>query len=177
MSIVYSSHFPRVIVRKTLYLCIYMTLQFTRKILLVAFLFGIVGSGAELLLLEHTEDIWQYVPLVLMGVAFVTLVWSIATKTAAARKGFRILMALFVLSGAVGVFLHLKGNVEFELEMYPDLEGLDLYWKSLSGATPALAPGTMTLLGLIGYAYTSLNTTLNNIARSDSGESTEATSE
>ena len=107
-----------------------MTLQVTRKLLLVAFLFGIVGSGAELLLLEHTEDIWQYVPLVLMGVALVTLVWSNATETATggesntALKVFRILMALFVLSGAVGVFLHLKGNVEFELEITATAEDL-----------------------------------------------------
>jgi hypothetical protein len=151
-----------------------MTLPIIRNLLVVAFLFGIIGSSAELLLLEHTEDIWQYVPLVLMCVALVTLVWSHATKSRTATRVFRVLMAFFVLSGAVGVFLHLKGNVEFELEMYPDLKGLDLYWKSLSGATPALAPGTMTLLGLIGYAYSNLNSILQ---RSDFNESAGANTE
>ncbi len=137
-----------------------MTLRIIRTTLLVALLLGIVGSGAELLLLEHTEDIWQYVPLILSGAALAVLVWGIAAPSTAAFQSFRILMLLFVLSGAVGVFLHVKGNIEFELEMYPDLTGLKLYWEAMSGATPALAPGTMTLLGLIGWVYSGLNSIL-----------------
>ncbi len=137
-----------------------MTLRIIRTTLLVALLLGIVGSGAELLLLEHTEDIWQYVPLILSGAALTVLVWGIAAPSTAAFQSFRILMLLFVLSGAAGVFLHVKGNIEFELEMYPDLTGLKLYWEALSGATPALAPGTMTLLGLIGWVYSGLNSIL-----------------
>ncbi|MFB3131882.1 MAG: hypothetical protein ACE10K_05095, partial [Rhodothermales bacterium] len=43
---------------------------------------------------------------------------------------------------------------EFELEMYPTLKGLELFWESIKGATPALAPGTMIQLGLLGWAYT-----------------------
>jgi len=137
-----------------------LTLRIIRTTLLVALLLGIVGSGAELLLLEHTEDIWQYVPLILSGAALAVLVWGIAAPSTAAFQSFRILMLLFVLSGAVGVFLHVKGNIEFELEMYPDLTGLKLYWEAMSGATPALAPGTMTLLGLIGWVYSGLNSIL-----------------
>jgi hypothetical protein len=44
--------------------------------------------------------------------------------------------------------------VEFELEMYPGLSGLELFREAMKGATPALAPGTMTILGLLGLAYT-----------------------
>ena len=137
-----------------------MTLRIIRTTLLVALLLGIVGLGAELLLLEHTEDLWQYIPLILSGAALAVLVWGIAAPSTAAFQSFRILMLLFVLSGAVGVFLHVKGNIEFELEMYPDLTGLKLYWEALSGATPALAPGTMTLLGLVGWVYSGLNSIL-----------------
>ena len=137
-----------------------MTLRIIRTTLLVALLLGIVGLGAELLLLEHTEDLWQYIPLILSGAALAVLVWGIAAPSTAAFQSFRILMLLFVLSGAVGVFLHVKGNIEFELEMYPDLTGLKLYWEALSGATPALAPGSMTLLGLVGWVYSGLNSIL-----------------
>ena len=37
-----------------------------RGFLLILFLIGTLGTGAELLLLEHFEDVWQYAPLILM---------------------------------------------------------------------------------------------------------------
>ena len=67
---------------------------------------------------------------------------------------FRGTMILFVLSGGVGLWLHYHGNAEFELEMYPSLKGAELFWESVTGATPTLAPGTMLELGLLGLAYT-----------------------
>jgi hypothetical protein len=67
---------------------------------------------------------------------------------------FRLTMLLFVVSGGVGAGLHYDGNVEFELEMYPSMTGLELVGKTLTGATPVLAPGTMVLLGLVGIAVT-----------------------
>ena len=33
-------------------------------------------------------------------------------------------MGAFVVSGVVGLWLHYQGNAEFELEMYPSLQGL-----------------------------------------------------
>ena len=38
--------------------------------------------------------------------------------------------------------------------MYPAMGGLELVQKTLTGATPVLAPGSMTLLGLIGLTHT-----------------------
>jgi hypothetical protein len=37
--------------------------------------------------------------------------------------------------------------------MYPSMRGFDMIQKTLTGATPVLAPGSMTLLGLIGLTY------------------------
>ncbi|HSM35714.1 MAG TPA: hypothetical protein VK837_04880 [Longimicrobiales bacterium] len=64
------------------------------------------------------------------------------------------LLALYVLAGPVGIFLHLKGNKEFELELNAGLRGFALWRDTLMGATPALAPGAMTLLGVIGWLAT-----------------------
>ena len=64
-------------------------------------------------------------------------------------------MVAFVLSDVAGVALHYQGNVEFELELQPDASGLPLVWQALKGATPALAPGTMMLLGALGLTCTS----------------------
>jgi hypothetical protein len=71
----------------------------------------------------------------------------------ASVRAVQLVMAMFVASGALGIYLHYRGNVEFELEMYPDRRSFELFRETMAGATPALAPGTMVLLGLIGLVY------------------------
>ena len=128
------------------------TISAIRRFLLILFVIGAAGTGAELLLLGHTEDLWQWAPLVLMAASLVTLGWRVVAPGAASLRVFRGTMILFVLSGVVGVWLHYDGNAEFELEMYPALRGFELFRESVTGATPALAPGTMLELGLLGLA-------------------------
>ena len=129
------------------------TLGFIRVVLLAALVLGIVGTAIELFLLEHTEDGWQWAPIALLGVALLVLAWYGAGRRPASLRAFRGVMVLFLLSGLLGVWLHYRGNVEFELEMYPDLAGLKLFKDAMMGATPALAPGTMIQLGMIGLAW------------------------
>jgi hypothetical protein len=76
-----------------------------------------------------------------------------AAPQPATVRALQAAMTLFVISGVVGVWLHYQGNVEFELEMYPSMRGVELVQKTLTGATPVLAPGSMTLLGLIGLTH------------------------
>ena len=115
---------------------------------------SLVGTIAELLLLEHFEDVWQWTPIILIALALVTLLWHALDRSAASLNVLRGLMVLFVVGGALGVVLHFQGNVEFELEMYPDLSGWNLFRDSMMGATPALAPGAMVQIGLVGLAWT-----------------------
>ena len=63
------------------------------------------------------------------------------------------MMGLCIVAGVVGVWFHYSGNTEFELEMYPTMAGWELFKESMMGATPALAPGAMVQLGLIGLAW------------------------
>jgi hypothetical protein len=72
---------------------------------------------------------------------------------AASVMALRAVAILFVAAGVIGVGLHYDGNAAFELEMYPGTRGLDLVRKTLTGATPVLAPGSMVLLGLVALAY------------------------
>lgn len=125
-----------------------------KSVLLTAFLVSLFGTGAELLLLEHTQDGWQLVPVVLIGVGILSLLWFWTTRSAVSKQSFRGLMILFILSGVVGFVLHYDGNMAFELEMYPSMQGAELVWETLKGATPVLAPGTMIATGLLGWAYT-----------------------
>jgi hypothetical protein len=78
----------------------------------------------------------------------------LAAPTRKKLRLLQVLMILFLGSGILGVGLHYQGNHEFELEMYPSLSGLELMSKTLTGATPVLAPGSMSLLGVIGLAST-----------------------
>lgn len=124
------------------------------QFLLAVFLLGVVGTGAELLLLGHYEDPWQWAPLAILGLAVVAGTARILRPSPGSLRCLQIVAGLMVASGFVGLALHFKGNAEFEREMVPSLGGLDLIWESVRGATPALAPGAMTYLGLLGWAAT-----------------------
>jgi hypothetical protein len=115
---------------------------------------GIVGAGTELLLLGHFEEPWQWVPLVVLAGSLVTVLLTAVRRSRGTLLTMRGVMGVSVLSGALGVWRHFRGNVEFELEMYPSISGLELFEKAVTGATPALSPGTMILLGLLGLAFT-----------------------
>lgn len=124
-----------------------------KKILFITFLISLLGTAAELLLLEHFAGFWQWVPLLLFALGLLVLIWFRTTQSVLSRSLFRGLMVLFILSGMLGFGLHYQGNMEFELEMYPSLQGTKLIWETLKGATPVLAPGSMIATGLIGWAY------------------------
>ena len=125
-----------------------------RRAILVVLIFGLMGTGTELLLMGHTEDAWQVIPLLLIGLSLATLVWHLIAPARASLHLMRGIMFLCLVSGALGSLLHYQGNTEFELEMSPGLSGFALFKEAISGASPALAPGTMILLGLLGLIYT-----------------------
>jgi len=124
-----------------------------RPLLLALVAIGAAGLEVELLLLEHFESVLQWTPLVLLGGVPVAaaLVWR--RPSSSTVRFFQAVMLLCVAAGVVGVFLHYRGNVEFELERESSLRGAKLFWESIRGATPALAPGAMAQLGLLGLVY------------------------
>lgn len=130
------------------------TLKTMRHLLVALFVLGVTGTGAELLLLGHFENRLQLVPLGLMALSLLVLLLYAVSSMPASLHVFRYVMVLFVVSGFVGLGLHYKANVEFELEMYPSRGGFELIKETLTGAIPALAPGAMVQLGLLGWVYT-----------------------
>ena len=124
----------------------------TRRLLLALVFIGAAGLEVELLLLEHFDSAVQWTPLVLLVVVLgaVPLVWR--RPSPATVRFFQAVMVLCVAAGVVGIVLHYRGNVEFELEHEP-LQGWKLFWEAIRGATPALAPGAMAQLGLLGLVY------------------------
>lgn len=139
-----------------------------RRMLLFLVLLGTAGLGAELFLLEHTETVWQWIPFVVLGCGFLS---ALAVAIAPRRTTvliYRGIMMAFVAAGVLGLYLHFEGNAAFELEMDDSLQGLGLFWKSMRGATPALAPGAMAQLGLLGLIQAYRHPALLNSARRDS---------
>jgi hypothetical protein len=121
--------------------------------ILALVLIGIVGLIAELLLQKHFESATQIIPLATLGAGLATTIIAARNPTPASMRAFSIMMIVFVAAGVLGLVLHFKGNMEWALERNPDLGGANLIWKSLTGATPALAPGALTQLGLLGLVW------------------------
>ncbi|HEX2189885.1 MAG TPA: hypothetical protein VHG51_13345 [Longimicrobiaceae bacterium] len=125
-----------------------------RRLLLALLLLGIAGLAAELVLLEHTESLWQWVPLAALGAALACALAVALRPSARTVRALQAVMAVCVAAGALGFWLHLRGNLEWELESDPSLGGWPLLRAALYGATPALAPGALAQLGLLGLALT-----------------------
>lgn len=125
-----------------------------RQLTLALVLFGIIGLEIELALLRHAESFSQWLPHIFLLLGLVVTAAVYFRPRPGALRSFQVLMVLYLIIGALGVFFHLKGNVEFALERNPSLSGMRLLWKALRGATPALAPGALAQLGLLGLLYT-----------------------
>lgn len=125
-----------------------------RRLLLILFAVAVTGVGAELLLLGHTEQWQQWIPLIFFVVCLLAVLGQVSRPGRVSVLVLRWVAGCCVASGVLGLYLHYRGNVEFELEMYPSRRGWELFREAMTGATPALAPGTMIMLGFLGIVYT-----------------------
>ena len=124
-----------------------------RRSLLAILVIGLIGTEIELFLLKHTDGFWQILPLALVGAGVVVVAWCAFTGSSTSLRVLNVVMIAFIVSGAAGVLLHFKGNIEWERERTPGISGSPLVRQALMGATPTLAPGTMLQLGLVGLIY------------------------
>lgn len=128
-------------------------LALVRRGLVLILVLAMVGILAELLLIEHFEDVWQLVPLCLLVLGLAAVVWHAWAPGRASHQTLRGLMTAFLLAGLLGFYLHYRGNVEFAREEKPNATGWALFREAIMGATPALAPGAMIQIGLLGLLY------------------------
>ena len=125
-----------------------------RRLILAVLLLGLVGTAVELVLLGHYDGPWQAAPLWVIASGLAVVVWQGARPTRGGLRALRLVMGAFVLAGGLGVLLHYRGNLEFQLENDPNQTKWELFWKVMRAqAPPALAPGLMAQLGLLGLIY------------------------
>lgn len=125
-----------------------------RKLLLAILLISCVSTLIELILLEHTEEATQLIPVVLLALMTIGTVAMLFSSARWLVNAFRVLMLLSLISAAVGLVLHYQANAEFVLERQPRLTGWQLFSKAMMGGMPALAPGAMAQFALMGLLAT-----------------------
>ena len=129
------------------------TLHRVRSLVLGLVALGLVGTSLELVLLAHVEDFLQFVPFLAIAGGVAALVWRLWRPSRIATLAVQLAMAMLIVTGLIGAGLHYQANMEFQLELDRSLSGFALMMKVLEAkAPPALAPGNMALLGLIGLA-------------------------
>jgi len=130
-------------------------LRVMRRLLQAILAIGLAGTAVELALLEHYEDATQWLPLVIIAVALVVLAIYAAAPAPAAIRLFRAVMVAQFLLGGVGIVLHYRGNLEFQRDMDPTASSWQLFTKAIRAkAPPALAPGVLAQLALLGLVST-----------------------
>lgn len=124
-----------------------------QRLLLALLVFGLVGTATELVLLGHVEDEAQLIPLAAIGISLALIAWHVILPSLASVRSLQLAMIVMIATGGTGVVFHYNSNLEFQLEVDPSLRGFDLFMHVLRAKSPpALAPGTMALLGLLGLA-------------------------
>ncbi|MEZ5319771.1 MAG: hypothetical protein R2752_20385 [Vicinamibacterales bacterium] len=130
------------------------TLDRLRRYLLALLVFGFAATSLDLTLLEHYEDARQIIPFGVIALSLATIVWHAATRSPASLVTLRLLMVVCLFTGGLGLVFHFQGNMGFQLDMNPDIGKWDLFWRVMHAkAPPALAPGAMAQLGLLGLIY------------------------
>jgi hypothetical protein len=125
-----------------------------QKLLLLVVLISAAGTLTELFLLEHTEEVYQLIPVGLLGLVLISTLLVLIAPRSWSVTLFRGVLILCLMSAAVGLYLHYIANVEFVLERHPRLSGVALFKSAMMGGMPALAPGAMAQIALIGLLAT-----------------------
>ncbi|MDZ4698125.1 MAG: hypothetical protein SH809_00345 [Rhodothermales bacterium] len=113
-----------------------------------------LGVIAELALIGHTEGFVQWVPILFSSLALPVFGLAYARPSRGVLFALRVGMVVLIVAGGYGLYEHFEHNLEFELEIQPNATFADVWLEALRGASPALAPGALSLAGLLGLAAT-----------------------
>jgi hypothetical protein len=149
------------------------TLRNIRRFLVLVMTGGIVAMTVDLLLIGHYEDSNQLIPLAVAAAGVLTLGWAAAWPGVVSVRAVQFVMLCFMGTGLIGITLHVQANAEFQREIDPAISSRDLFWKVTEAtAPPALSPGLMVQLGLLGLVYTYKHPALRENEPGDTGGDT-----
>ena len=113
-----------------------------------------VGTVVELLFIEHTESLVQWIPYILAGLGLLAIAGALLRPQRATLLSLQIVMGLVVLGSLFGTYEHIEHNLAFELEIRPGATIGEVFLDALGGASPLLAPGTLALAAILALAAT-----------------------
>jgi hypothetical protein len=113
-----------------------------------------LGTLGELSLLDHLGEPLQLVPFVLCSLALIAVVVVFFMPQRKTIWSLRVIMLLVALGGFLGIYEHLVGNQAFALEINQQASGSELLLETLTGASPALAPGVLIITAIVAEAAT-----------------------
>jgi hypothetical protein len=126
-----------------------------RRLVLGLVALGTAGIIVELLLVAHYEDANQLIPLAVAGVGLLAVMWAAISPTVVSLRTLQFVMLLYAGAGIIGIALHYQASVKLLLDKDPSLAGCALFAQAVrAAAPPALAPGVLVQLGLLGLAHT-----------------------
>lgn len=107
------------------------------------------GAPVELYFAEHTEETYQKIPFILCGIGLVVVGVVIIYPRRYTLWPARLAMVGIAVGSLLGMYFHINGNLEFELEIRPNATRSDVLMDALRGANPLLAPGVLALAAMI----------------------------
>ena len=108
------------------------------------------GLLAELSLLGHWGSPVQGAPFVITILA-ASVAMGHLFGARVPRSVCWTVSGMCLLGGAFGVFEHMEHNWEFAAEIDATAGARELAWEAITGGNPALAPGAVGLLGMLGW--------------------------
>lgn len=112
------------------------------------------GTPVELWFAEHIESAIQLIPFALCAIGVVAAIAALMAPSRRVLLGLRVCMILVIIGGLFGWYEHLAHNIEFEMEIRPNATRSEVFWTSLSGASPLLAPGILPVAALLALGAT-----------------------
>ncbi len=125
-----------------------------RRFLLLLSLALFIGALVELWLVEHTQDLIQWLAFALAGAGALATLLAMLRPGRASVRVLRVCMALVVLGSLFGVYEHIAGNIAFEREIQPNASTGRLVSRGLRGGNPLLAPGLLAVAAVLALSST-----------------------
>jgi hypothetical protein len=125
-----------------------------RNFLLLVSAFILLGTIVELILVEHTEELLQWVPFILSGLGIMFILVFRLNPSPLKIYILRSVMTVLAVGCLYGIYLHFIGNFEFSAEIHPNYTFAENFAAALMGASPMMAPGILFLAALLAVAGT-----------------------
>ena len=133
-----------------------------RRFLLIISAGIFVMTVSELFFLAHWNVTIQFLPFALCALGLVAMALAYFRPSRRTIRFTQWSMIFITICSFIGFYEHMSSNFWFWLDIQPNATTWELVKATFTGGTPILAPGILTLGGVIGatalYKHPSLET-------------------